>query len=95
MNPYIPIAISAAAFLYSIYTGIKKGAKEDTTAMTMITVKLESIQDGIKEIKSDLKNVKTDLQEIRERLVIVEQSTKSAHKRIDTYMGEETREERR
>ena len=95
MTQYIPLVISAVALLYSLYSGSKKETKEDTTAMTMIQVKLEAINDGIKEIKQDMKNVKTDLQEIRERLVIVEQSAKSAHRRLDSFEGKEAREEKK
>lgn len=94
MNHYIPIIISALALAYSIYSGSRKETKEDATAMTAITVKLEMINDGVKEIKNDTKNVKNDLQVIRERLAITEQSIKSAHKRIDAIEGKETREDR-
>ena len=92
MEKYIPIIISAAALLYSLYSGSRKETKESTGAITEVTVKLELINDGIKEIKTDLKSMKQDVQTIRERLAIVEQSVKSAHKRIDAMEGKETRE---
>ena len=50
-------------------------------------VKLENIGDGVSEIKSDMKNVKGEVQELRERLVVVEQSAKSAHHRLDGLAG--------
>ena len=46
--------------------------------------KLDEISSDTKDIKSDLRNVKSDISSINERLIIVEQSTKSAHKRIDS-----------
>ena len=56
--------------------------------MTTMIVKLENISMGISEIKSEMNNIKCDLTQ-RERLVIVEESCKSAHKRIDTaWKGE-------
>ena len=63
--------------------------REAAAEMTTVIVKLENIADGISEIKSDMKNVKIDVQELRERLVIVEQSTKSAHKRLDEMIGKD------
>ena len=95
MNQYIPIAISGLALAYSIYAGQHKETKEDTAALTAITVKLEMINDNVKEIKNDTKNVKDDLGVIRERLTITEQSVRSAHKRIDLMEGKETREDRK
>lgn len=50
-------------------------------------VKLENINTGITEIKAEMKNVKSDVQELRDRLIVVEQSTKSAHKRLDGLVG--------
>jgi len=36
----------------------------------------------------ELENVKNDVQDLRDRLIIVEQSTKSAHHRIDGLTGQ-------
>ena len=94
MNQYIALAISGAALLFSIYAGRHKETKEDTAALTAITVKLEMIGDNVKEIKNDTKTVKDEIGVIRERLTITEQSVKSAHKRIDMIEGKETREDR-
>lgn len=94
MSQYIPIIISATALLFSFYTSNKKETKEDTTAVTAIQIKLENISADTKEIKADVRYVKDDLQKIRERLAIVEQSAKSAHKRLDSMSGVETREDR-
>lgn len=48
-----------------------------------IIVKLETINENVKEVKSDMKDVKSDMERVKERLIIVEESTKAAHKRID------------
>ena len=53
------------------------------------TEPVESIAEGIVEIKSDIKNVKEDVQALRERMAKVEASAASAHKRIDTVVGQE------
>ena len=39
------------------------------------------------EIKSDMRNMRNDIQDLRDRLIIVEQSTKSAHHRLDGLEG--------
>lgn len=57
--------------------------KHDASEMTTLIVKLENISNGVNEIKTEIRAVKQDLQELRERIVVVEQSTKSAHKRLD------------
>lgn len=58
--------------------------QREATEMTTLIVKLENINAGVNEIKSDLRNVKNDIQDLRDRLIVVEQSTKSAHHRLDT-----------
>lgn len=59
--------------------------------MTTVIVKLEAIGTGVSEIKSDIRNIKSDVQELRDRVIIVEQSVKSAHKRLDSFEGAEER----
>ncbi len=58
-------------------------AKAEASKSARIESKLDEISSDTKDIKADLRNVKTDISDINKRLVIVEQSTKSAHHRID------------
>lgn len=67
-------------------------SKKETTDMTTVIVKLENIRAGIAELKADVKRTSEDLQGIDRRLTVVEQSTKSAHKRLDELLKQETRE---
>ena len=62
--------------------------KKQSAEMTTVIVKLENINTGINEIKADVRNVKSEVQELRERIVVVEQSTKSLHKREDEIKEE-------
>ena len=62
-------------------------ARKEASEMTTLIVKLETINNGVNEIKSDMRNMKTDIQDLRDRLIIVEQSTKSAHHRVDKLEG--------
>ena len=64
-------------------TDDRKEASETTT----LIVKLENINEGVNEIKSDMRNLRNDVQDLRDRLIMVEQSTKSAHRRLNTLEG--------
>lgn len=83
----IPYIVSVIALLFSIYQFIKASEKEDTSQITTVLIKLENISEGITEIKSDMRSVKEDVQKLRERIVAVEASAKSAHKRLDYLEG--------
>lgn len=94
MTLELSIVISVLSVSFALYSGIsnlkrndKKDTAEETAQLTTVIVKLENIGDGVSEIKSDMKNVKGEVQELRERLVAVEQSAKSAHRRLDGLTG--------
>lgn len=96
MTIELAILISVISVSFALYSGIsnlkrnsKKDTAEDTAQLTTVIVKLENIGTGISEIKAEMKNVKSDLQDLRDRLIVVEQSTKSAHHRIDGIAGVE------
>lgn len=85
----VPILISALSLLVAIIvviTSIRSrnasADKQEASQITTLIAKLENIADGVSEIKSDMRNVKNDVQDLRDRLIIVEQSTKSAQKVI-------------
>lgn len=91
MNVDIKILISIVSVSFAIYAGIKslsrsikEDAGKDASQMTTVIVKLESIGSGISEIKAEMSSLKEDVKENRERLVKVEESTKQAHKRLDS-----------
>lgn len=79
----ISLLLSGVSVAFAIFFGIcskqrneKKDTQEDAeqraTTDTMVMVKLENIADDLEEMKT-----------LRERVVIVEQSLKSYHKRLD------------
>lgn len=106
MTIEITILISVVSVSAAIFFGIKslkrankqdteqqkKDAVADAANNTAILVKLETIGSGVTEIKSDIKSMKLDVKDLTERLIVVEQSTKSAHKRLDEHLGGERRE---
>lgn len=65
-------------------------AREEASRQARIETSLAGIQSDTGEIKSEMRSMKTDVQDISKRLVIVEQSVKSAHHRIDEIIGKET-----
>lgn len=94
MTVEVALLISLVSVGFAVYSGIanlkrngKKDTAEDAAQLTTVIVKLENINTGITEIKAEMKNVKSDVQELRDRLIVVEQSTKSAHKRLDGLVG--------
>ena len=70
----------------------REKAKAEAKKQARVESKLDEISSDTKDIKSDLRNVKSDISSINERLIIVEQSTKSAHKRIDNIQKGDTDE---
>lgn len=91
MTIEVALLISGVSLAFAIYSGIanlkrnsKKDTAEDAAQLTTVIVKLESISGGIAEIKAEMSNVKSDIKDLRDRLIVVEQSAKQAHKRIDT-----------
>ena len=83
----VSLLIAATA----LWRNLKGDTKNDGAQISEVLVKIELMSSDIKEIKADfkaeVKGLKTDLENVKERLTIVEQSTKSAHKRIDGLHG--------
>lgn len=91
MSIEVALLISAVSLAFALYKGIsdskrnhKKDVQDDTTALTTVIVKLETISNGVTEIKSEMNNIKSELKESRERIIKVEESSKQAHKRLDS-----------
>lgn len=89
----IAVLVAAAAMIVSLVFNVistRRGTREDTqrsaSNTAAVIIKLENISSDIKEIKTDVRGVKDDVKELRERVVVVEQSTKQAHKRLDEHL---------
>lgn len=94
MTIELSLLIAGLSLAFAVYQGIsnmkrnkRTDDREEAAQMTTVIVKLENINTGVTEIKAEIRNLKTDIQELRDRLIIVEQSTKSAHHRIDGMEG--------
>ena len=93
MTIEVALVISALSLAFRIYQGVTNmkrnrtaDDKNDATQLTTVIVKLENISAGISDIKSDMRNVKDEVKDMRDRLIKVEESTKSAHYRIDEWL---------
>ena len=100
MTVDVSILISAVSLLVAIVVAIvtirgrnSSVDKQEASQITTLIVKLENISDGVNEIKLDMRSLRTDVQELRDRMVIVEQSTKSAHHRLDGITNTKERSE--
>lgn len=85
--------ISICCTIYGVARNAKRDVKADAAESTTVLIKLEGIQSGVNEIKQDIKSVKTDVRDLQDKVARVEESTKSAHKRIDEWHHIDTRSE--
>lgn len=79
--------LSLAVAIVVAGVNIRRGWKSDDKEMTTVIVKLDTINDCVSEIKGDVKTQGAEMVDLRERLIWCEQSTKSAHQRIDKLEG--------
>ncbi len=73
----------------------KDDASKKAQTEAVLSQKLDSISEDTREIRKEITDVNTKVSNLSERVVIVEQSAKSAHHRIDRYEDDEPRRFRR
>ncbi len=85
------ISVCAAVYFAARSDGraSKDEASKKAQVDAVLSQKLDSISDDTKEIRKEITDVKVKVNDLSERVVIVEQSTKSAHHRIDRYEEDE------
>lgn len=69
--------------IIAAYNYAKKDTKEETQCSTRLESKIDYAARGIDDIKLDNKEQGRQLNSMNARLIVVEESSKSAHKRID------------
>lgn len=96
MSIEITLLISAIATAFAIFFGLKSNRREDVKTIeeraaknAEIIYKLDTISGTVTDIKDDVSTTRKKIEEIDRRLVIVEQSSKSAHHRLDRIEGKE------
>lgn len=65
----------------------KADDKREQSEMTTVIVKLESISSDTNEIKNDIKSLKSDVRHNSENIIRIDESLKSAWKRINELAG--------
>lgn len=94
MTVEISLLLSGISVAFAIFFGIssknrneRKDTEQETedraSTHTLLMTKLENIADDVKDIKRDYRETNIEVQNLRERVVAVEQSLKSYHKRLD------------
>lgn len=90
MTVEVALLISLVSVVFSIYQGVSNMKRNRTTddkressELTTVIVKLENIGKDTSEIKADLKDVKSDVKKNTEQIIRLDESLKSAWKRIN------------
>ncbi|UFT98082.1 hypothetical protein KO561_12805 [Radiobacillus kanasensis] len=79
------IAILSLAIAYQTYSLKKLGTvKTDAEGDATVRAELIYIRKGVDDIRYDLKDNERKINDMGERVTRVEESTKQAHKRLDT-----------
>lgn len=90
----LQLLLTCVSVACAVYFGIATKTRNDrkdteqevenrAAASTMMMTKLENIADDIKDIKRDYKETREEVQQLNNRVITVEQSLKSYHKRLD------------
>ena len=86
----ISIVIAVISTAFAVFFGIKNltrskttDDKADATQMATMIVKIDAVGTTVNEIKSDMREFKSEQQFLRDKIIEIEASVKSAHKRID------------
>ena len=86
------IVVIAVPLIALIFTALsyKRNADHDTGASAAeratMNANISYIRSSIDEIKLDNRAIKTDLDELKAKVVAIDASVKSAHKRLDDLM---------
>lgn len=90
MTIEIALLISIVSVFFAIFFGLmnlrrnqKSDDKREQSDMTTVIVKLESIRADTNEIKNDIKSLKSDVRHNSEDIIRMDESLKSAWKRIN------------
>ena len=89
LGNYISIGCAVIALIYTAVS-FRKTANKDSSQSAADRAKMEAniqyIRDSVDDIKLEYKSLAKEMSEIRDRVVQVEASAKSAHKRMDDYV---------
>ena len=78
MTIELSLLLSGISVAFAIFFGISNKKRNDKK-----DAEQETIADDVKDIKRDYKETRAEVQYLHDRVLIVEQSLKSYHKRLD------------
>lgn len=87
----IALACSLISIIISYFTfqrNGKKETKEEAGTITKISEEIKYVSKSTDDIKYEIRSTNKSISDMNERLIRVEESCKSAHKRIDGIEGE-------
>lgn len=86
---WLPIVVSVCMFIVALLT-LRRNTNADTTAnateRATLAADVRYIRSGVDEIKVENRAIRKDVEDLRTKVVSVEASANSAHKRIDDLM---------
>ena len=95
MTIEVALLLSFLSIFFAIFFGAismrrnqKADDKREQSDMTTVIVKLESISSDTNEIKNDIKSLKSDVRHNSENIIRLDESLKSAWKRINELAQE-------
>ena len=94
MTVEVTFLVSIISVCFSVFFGLKNSRKSDEKDIaekiardTRVDMKLDEISNNVKEVKETVKSIQNDVKDHEGRIVKLEASYKSAHKRLDEIFG--------
>lgn len=87
----ISLVVAIGALIFTALSFRRQTNKDNTESATEranLTADVRYIRNSVDDIKLENKSIQQDIRNMNERLVVVEQSTKSAHNRIDEVINQ-------
>jgi len=101
MSIEISLLLTGVSVAFAIFFGLKSNRRNDVKDIeeraannAKVNMKLDTISVAVNDIKYDITATRNEVKDLRERVVSVEQSTKSAHHRLDDFFGKADRDRR-
>ena len=89
MQVVIPLICTVLGFIIAAMTfgrNRDKDIRQEADNSAVIRTKLDAINTGVENIRIDMKANETSIKHLSERVVRVEESSKQAHKRLDSIL---------
>lgn len=94
MTIEVSLLVGIVSVAFAVYFGLKSNRRNDVKDIedraannAKVNMKLDNISQTVNDIKYDISATKKEVRDLTERVVTVEQSTKSAHHRLDDFLG--------